>query len=126
MTSSDQNSDLLLRLKSRFGNDLQDPALARIQEIEKATNRLQEIFFSREATANASPECLETRQFLIDTIERNLLLIPKDRYLDLIRFLRDLKTPSGSPSADPLDHVVAVTTKLEAFLKEALYDLINK
>lgn len=126
MGRAEENTNLLLRLKSGFGNELMDPTLARIQEIEKATNKLHEILFSEAAVEHATPEALETREFLIDTIERNLLMIPKDRYTDLLRFLKELKTPPKNPAEDPLDKVVAVTSKLEAFLKEVLYDMQKK
>ncbi len=126
MNTSDENTNLLLRLKCGFGNELMDPALARIQEIEKATSRLHEVLLSGAAVEHATPEALETREFLIDTIERNLLMIPKDRFGDLLRFLKELKTPPKNPDEDPLDKLVAVTSKLEAFLKEVLYDIPKK
>lgn len=122
MSLPNEPSHLLLRLKGAFGNDLYDPELARIQEVEKVTGRLQDLLLSAKACENVSSEVLETRQFVIDTIQRDLLMIPKEHPEEFFRFLRDLSTSPDNPPEDPLDQVIAITTQLEAFLKEVLYD----
>lgn len=116
-----QSENLLLHLKTQFGNDLFDPTLARIQEIEKATEKLRQCLLPPDFTSSATPDAVETREFLIDTIERNLLLVPAEKYGILLQFLNDLKTPPVDVNADPLDKVVAVTSQLEACLREIIY-----
>ena len=116
------NRDLLAKLKGNFGCDLDDPTLARIQGIEKIVSRLREFLVSKEEIEKNSPDVIETRQFLIDTIQRDLLLIPRERFLELVSFMRDLQKRPTNALEDPLDNVVSVTSKLEAFLKDVIYD----
>ncbi|NMC62695.1 MAG: hypothetical protein GYA55_05935 [SAR324 cluster bacterium] len=116
------NRDLLVKLRGNFGCDLDDPTLARIQEIEKIVSRLRELLVSKEEIEKNSPDVIETRQFLIDTIQRDLLLIPRDRFQELLGFMRELQKRPTNASEDPLDNVVSVTSKLEAFLKDVIFD----
>jgi len=123
MVDIDNNDlNLLARLKGNFGCDLDNPTLARIQEIEKIVSKLREFLLSGEEIEKNSPDVIETRQFLIDTVQRDLLLIPRERFQELVKFMRDLQKRPTDESEDPLDNVVSVTSKLEAFLKDVIYD----